>query len=624
MAVQNGTVFWADNVRELGSIGASPTANMSAFSVLVRHEGRGLQDLKIFSRQLQQGTNACAVRNGGCEHLCLFNGTHPICACSYAQLAADGRSCRPYVEFLLYSNIRSIESLHVVAAAPNASTTTAERPGPPLRSIRNETMLRNAIALGYDLAGGRVFYSDIASQSINVVPFNSSGRDHRVLVAKQVSVEGLCYDPRSEALFWTSNRNASIRSARLADVEGGAAGNANGRAVRTVIRLSAADKPRGIAVEPCLGMMYWTNWNAQAPAIQRAFVTGYGVETIIRRDIQMPNAITLDTAQNKLYWADARLDKIERANYDGSERVVVFHSAAKHPFAIAVWGDELFWTDWVLNAVMRANKYSGGDVVYMQRGVLKPMGIVAVQNTTRECSPRACDTLNGGCEDVCMVLELTGAVRCECSQGRLAKDGRRCVPAAAATQKEHDEEEDSADANCPADAFRCHTQRQCIPLQLTCDRIEHCADGSDEAEGYCNWRRCPAGWFECANRRCIPLKQTCDGVQHCGDGSDEAGEQCKQCEAPGAFRCEAGGRCLAAEVRCNGEFECPDGSDERGCAGGVSVTCKEGDGWVPCAGNSTECYMRRGRCDGRSDCADNADERDCGAANRTCGKTDYV
>lgn len=36
----------------------------------------------------------------------------------------------------------------------------------------------------------------------------------------------------------------------------------------------------------------------------------------------MPNALTLDHKAQKLYWGDARLDKIERCEYDGSNRVV--------------------------------------------------------------------------------------------------------------------------------------------------------------------------------------------------------------------------------------------------------------------------------------------------------------
>lgn len=68
--------------------------------------------------------------------------------------------------------------------------------------------------------------------------------------------------------------------------------------------------------------LYWTNWNSHHPCIQRAFLTGYGQQNIITTDIRMPNALTLDHRAQKLYWGDARLDKIERCEYDGSHRVV--------------------------------------------------------------------------------------------------------------------------------------------------------------------------------------------------------------------------------------------------------------------------------------------------------------
>lgn len=68
--------------------------------------------------------------------------------------------------------------------------------------------------------------------------------------------------------------------------------------------------------------MYWTNWNSIHPCIQRAYTNGFDVETIISTDIRMPNGLVLEHSTQKLYWCDARLDKIERAEYDGSNRVV--------------------------------------------------------------------------------------------------------------------------------------------------------------------------------------------------------------------------------------------------------------------------------------------------------------
>lgn len=51
----------------------------------------------------------------------------------------------------------------------------------------------------------------------------------------------------------------------------------------------------------------------------------------------MPNALTLDLSDKKMFWADARLDKIERCDYSGKNRVVLAQSAPKHPFSIAVF-----------------------------------------------------------------------------------------------------------------------------------------------------------------------------------------------------------------------------------------------------------------------------------------------
>lgn len=56
-----------------------------------------------------------------------------------------------------------------------------------------------------------------------------------------------------------------------------------------------------------------------------------------------------------------------------------------HPFDLAVYGDYIFWTDWVLQAVVRANKYTGEEVVKLREGVEQLMGIVAVANDTNAC-----------------------------------------------------------------------------------------------------------------------------------------------------------------------------------------------------------------------------------------------
>lgn len=486
LSIYDSKLYWADNSHQNGTIKMAPIDDLTKNRTILISYPNSLNDLKIFSDKIQTGENPCANSSGGCDELCLFNGTHPVCACSHGEVDDDG-GCVPCDEFLIYSRVVSIESIHL---------TNNMNMNSPISKIQHSKLLRNTIGLSYNFDKRRIFYSDVHSSSINWVYFN--GSDHQILVNKQLSVEGLVYDPISQHLFWTSNSDASIRSIDTNNLTIDHENNSN--KVKQVIQLNNHDKPRGIAVESCMGMIYWANWNADAASIQRCYITGYNLQSVITTDIKMPNAVTIDYESHKLYWADARLDKIERADYDGSHRVILAHSTPKHPFAITVYKNYLYFTDWVLRAVVRVNKYSGGDVTWLRKDIGRLMGIVAVQNTTADCDASLCAVLNGGCEDVCSVID--GKIKCECTSGRLATDGKQCV---------------HVTGQCPNGHFKCRSglqtdgPRYCIPYEMTCDGIDHCIDGSDENVDYCNTRSCPPNYFMCNNRRCIPKNQTCDG-----------------------------------------------------------------------------------------------------------------
>lgn len=319
----------------------------------------------------------------------------------------------------------------------------------------------------------------------------------------------------------------------------------NASKVEVVIKLKPQDKPRGIAVDSCGSRLYWTNWNSYQPTIERAYLSGYGREIIISTEIRMPNAITLDHKAQKLYWSDARLDKIERCEYDGTERIVLSKATPQHAFALAIYGDYIYWTDWVLHAVLRSDKLTGQNIVFLRRDVEKPMGIIAVANDTDDCFKNPCLELSGGCEEICS-LTASGSVKCSCTEGKiLAEDGQRCY---------------SKSFSCKEDSFRC-SDGGCVPFQLTCDGIPHCVDRSDEEPGYCGHRTCPQGWFSCLNKRCVLASQHCNGVDECGDASDELNCNCAELYR---FKC-ANGECILKMHVCDGDPDCADASDEKGC-----------------------------------------------------------
>ena len=65
---------------------------------------------------------------------------------------------------------------------------------------------------------------------------------------------------------------------------------------------------------------------------------------------------------------------------------VILISDPVHPFGLAVYKEHLYWTDWVRRAVIRVNKYTGGDVEFLRRNIAQqPMGIVVWANDTDDC-----------------------------------------------------------------------------------------------------------------------------------------------------------------------------------------------------------------------------------------------
>lgn len=54
--------------------------------------------------------------------------------------------------------------------------------------------------------------------------------------------------------------------------------------------------------------------------------------------------------------------------------------------SLAVYDNYIFWSDWGRRAILRSNKYTGGDTKVLRSDIPhQPMGIIAVANDTNSC-----------------------------------------------------------------------------------------------------------------------------------------------------------------------------------------------------------------------------------------------
>ena len=69
-------------------------------------------------------------------------------------------------------------------------------------------------------------------------------------------------------------------------------------------------------------------------------------------NLAWPNALTVDYFTDKIWWADAHLDYIAFSDFDGKNiKYVLKASKAPHVFALSVFDDNLYWSDWNLKAI---------------------------------------------------------------------------------------------------------------------------------------------------------------------------------------------------------------------------------------------------------------------------------
>lgn len=122
--------------------------------------------------------------------------------------------------------------------------------------------------------------------------------------------------------------------------------------------------------------MFLTDWGS-TPKIERCGMDG-NLQTrsaIIKYNIQWPNSVTLDYEQSTIYWTDAGIHRIERSNYDGSNRRSVVNTDLLHPFGITLFNETLYWTDWRTRSIYRCYKLSGDDREIVASNKYSPMDI---------------------------------------------------------------------------------------------------------------------------------------------------------------------------------------------------------------------------------------------------------
>ncbi|XP_032597334.1 putative vitellogenin receptor isoform X2 [Drosophila grimshawi] len=354
--------------------------------------------------------NECEERDDLCSQRCenTSGGYRCTCDAGYVLDTSNNHTCHAtnsvsgerQQALLLYTTQVAVMGMHL-----------KQQPQERNHIFTVATNLTKVIGVAYDEE--HIYWTNIQNEAESIVRARSDGSMAEILLTSGLDApEDLAVDWLTHNIYFSDNimRHIAVCS--------------NDGMSCVVLVTHDVHQPRGLALWPQRGQMFWTDWGDK-PMIARASMDGSRSRPLVSDKIHWPNGIALDMHEERIYWVDAKLGSVQSVRPDGSSRRTVLDGILKHPYGLAVFEDQLYWSDWGTKSVHACHKYSGKQ----HRILARDRTIYAIHVYHPAKHPQvahSCDSAH--CSHLCLLAEPeSGGHTCACPDGmQLSPDGRRC------------------------------------------------------------------------------------------------------------------------------------------------------------------------------------------------------
>lgn len=170
--------------------------------------------------------------------------------------------------------------------------------------------------------------------------------------------------------------------------------------------------------------MFWAD--TAKPRIERANLDGTNRMVLTDKNFTGINSITIDYTLRTLYWADGISDFIGSMSYNGeNQRRIVGQPKVGYPLAITVFNNDLLFTE--RHAIVKMDKFTGKRSTLLLKDLTKPMAIKVYHKIRQPAAFNPCADNNCGCHQICLI-SARQTCTCKCEIGyHLGVDNKSCV-----------------------------------------------------------------------------------------------------------------------------------------------------------------------------------------------------
>ncbi|XP_015434155.1 PREDICTED: vitellogenin receptor [Dufourea novaeangliae] len=351
---------------------------------------------RLLNNRTCSDVNECE-NYGTCDQRCINNPGSYMCFCQDGYILSDDkRTCKAEggEALMVFSLKTEIHGLYLNSRVYFPVTQN----------------LRHAVAVSVD--ADHVYWSDIENGQESIIKSREDGSQHEVIVT--TGLDG----PDDIAVDWVTDNvyftDSGFRHIGVCSNDG---------SYCTVIVEERSNKPSGLALLPSSGIMYWTEWGLDS-RIMMASMDGKNDSVLVAENLEWPTSLSIDYANNRLYWIDSKVKVIESIRLDGSDRRTILKGIAKKPFSLAVFENKLYWSDWISSTIQSCDKFTGKNWTILQDANSTIYGIHIYHSVLKPKIPNPCNSKP--CSQLCLLNSESG-YSCACTlDKKLSSDQQTC------------------------------------------------------------------------------------------------------------------------------------------------------------------------------------------------------